>query len=192
MFIFLILTFNLIMSSSNDLTNREVGQNQSFILQTIQQHFARLEAQMNDMRDRIEQKEEVLKCVFLQTQRQERRVQEALNHEELKNELKDEEKYWIEGKALVTRPVLSAHGKKDVVEQQHGNIFDTRCHVNNKVCSFFIDGGSCVNVVGALLVGKLQLPTLKHPKPYTLQWLNDSMEVKVQKQVLVSFSHFIR
>ena len=76
-------------------------------------------------------------------------------------------------------------------EQQHGNIFDTRCHVNNKVCSLIIDGGSCVNVVGALLVGKLQLPTLKHPKPYKLQWLNDSMEVKVQKQVLVSFSHFI-
>ena len=35
---------------------------------------------------------------------------------------------------------------------------------------------------------KLQLPTLKHPKPYKLQWLNDSGEVKVQKQVLVSFS----
>ena len=50
-----------------------------------------------------------------------------------------------------------------------------------------IDGGSCANVAGALLVEKLQLPTLKHPKPYKLQWLNDSEEVKVQKQVLVSF-----
>ena len=51
-----------------------------------------------------------------------------------------------------------------------------------------IDGGSCANVASALLVEKLQLPTLKHPKPYKLQWLNDSGEVKVQKQVLVSFS----
>ena len=51
-----------------------------------------------------------------------------------------------------------------------------------------IDGGSCTNVASVLLVEKLQLPTLKHPRPYKLQWLNDSGEVRVQKQVLVSFS----
>ena len=38
------------------------------------------------------------------------------------------------------------------------------------------------------LVEKLGLPTFEHPKPYKLQWLNDSGEVKVNKQVLVSFS----
>ena len=51
---FLILSFKLIMSSSNDLANGEVGQDQSFILQAMQQHFTRLEIRMNDMRDRIE------------------------------------------------------------------------------------------------------------------------------------------
>ena len=51
-----------------------------------------------------------------------------------------------------------------------------------------INGGSCTNVANALLVEKLQLQTLKHPRPYKLQWLNDSGEVRVQKQVLVSFS----
>ena len=51
-----------------------------------------------------------------------------------------------------------------------------------------IDRGSCANVANALLVEKIQLPTLKHPKPYKLQWLNDSGKVKVQKKVLVSFS----
>ena len=35
---------------------------------------------------------------------------------------------------------------------------------------------------------KLSLPTLKHPRPYKLQWLNDSGEVRVTKQVLVSLS----
>ena len=34
-FIFLILSFNLIMSLGNDLANREVGQDQSFILQAM-------------------------------------------------------------------------------------------------------------------------------------------------------------
>ena len=31
------------------------------------------------------------------------------------------------------------------------------------------------------------MPTSKHPRPYKLQWLNDSGEVRVNKQVLRSF-----
>ena len=77
------------MSSSNDLANREVGQ-ESFILQAMQQHFARLEVRINDMGDRIEQNEEVLRRVLPQTQRQERRVPATLNHEGLEDELGDE------------------------------------------------------------------------------------------------------
>ena len=50
-----------------------------------------------------------------------------------------------------------------------------------------IDGGSCTNVASTTLVEKLNLPTLKHPRPYKLQWLNDCGEVKVNRQVLVSF-----
>ena len=38
------------------------------------------------------------------------------------------------------------------------------------------------------LVENLNLPSLKHPRPHKLQWLNDCGEVKVNKQVLVSFS----
>ena len=34
---------------------------------------------------------------------------------------------------------------------------------------------------------KLSLPLLKHPRPYKLQWLNESGGVKVTHQVLVSF-----
>jgi hypothetical protein len=50
--------------------------------------------------------------------------------------------------------------------------FILRYHINNKVCSMIIDGGSCTNVASTILVEKLSLPTLKHPKPYKLQWLN--------------------
>ena len=45
---------------------------------------------MNDMRDRIEQNEEVLRRVLPQTQRQERCVPTTLNHEDLEDELGDE------------------------------------------------------------------------------------------------------
>ena len=51
-----------------------------------------------------------------------------------------------------------------------------------------IDGASCTNVSSNTLVEKLGLPLLKHPRPYKLQSLNDCGEVKVNKQVLVSFS----
>ena len=64
----------------------------------------------------------------------------------------------------------------------------TRCHIKDKVYNLIIDGGSCTNVASTLLVEKLGLPTLKHPNPYRLQWQNDCGDIRVTKQVLVSFS----
>ena len=80
----------------------------------------------------------------------------------------------VEGEVLVTRLVLSAQVKEDDIEQQCENIFHTCCQVNNKVCGLIIEGVSCTNVASDLLVEKLQLPTLKHPRPYKLKWLNES------------------
>ena len=71
-------------------------------------------------------------------------------------------KYVVEGESLMARCALSAQIKEDDIEQQRETIFHTRCHVNNKVCSMIIDGGSCTNVASITLVEKLKLPTLKH------------------------------
>ena len=51
-----------------------------------------------------------------------------------------------------------------------------------------IYGGSCTNVASTTLVEKLGMPTSKHPWPNKLQWLNYSGDVRVNKQVLISFS----
>jgi hypothetical protein len=96
--------------------------------------------------------------------------------------------YPVTGESLVARRALNIHIKVDDTEQQKENIFHTRCHVNNKVCSMIIDGGSCTNVASTILVEKLNLPSLKHFRPYKLQWLHDCGENKVNKQVLISFS----
>ena len=106
----------------------------------------------------------------------------------LKDTYDDDMEYPVEGESLVARRALSAHVKEDDMEQQRENIFHTRCHINNKVYSMIIGGGSCTNVASTTLVEKLNLPTLKHSRPYKLQWLNDCGEIKVNKQVLVSFS----
>jgi hypothetical protein len=50
------------------------------------------------------------------------------------------------------------------------------------------DNGSCTNIVSSTLVRKLNLNTSKHVKPYKLQWLNEYGEVRMTKQVLVSFT----
>ncbi|XP_073016269.1 uncharacterized protein [Primulina eburnea] len=99
----------------------------------------------------------------------------------------DEEYEAVVGEALVTRRIMSAQVKEEETNQRE-NLFHTRCFVNGKVCNLIIDGGSCTNVASSEMVEKLGLPTLKHSQPYRLQWLNDCAEVKVNKQVLVSFS----
>ena len=88
--------------------------------------------------------------------------------------------------ALVVRRTLNLNAKEgDDVQRE--NIFHARCVINDKKCSMIIDGGSCTNVASTSLVEQLDLPTTKHPQPYKLQWLNDCGNVKVSKQVLVSF-----
>ncbi|XP_071924844.1 uncharacterized protein [Coffea arabica] len=83
-------------------------------------------------------------------------------------------------RALATQVKAADHAQRE-------NIFYTRCYIKGKVCSLIIDGGSCANVASALMVEKLALPTLRHPTPYRLQWLNDSGDVRVTKQVQVPF-----
>ena len=40
--------------------------------------------------------------------------------------------------------------------------------IHDKLYSMIIDGGSCANVINAILVDKLGLKTTKHPRPYRL------------------------
>ena len=39
-----------------------------------------------------------------------------------------------------------------------------------------------------MLIKRLQISTQDHPKPYKLQWLNDSGTMKVISQALISFT----
>jgi len=128
-----------------------------------------------------------------------KRTMIALGNGEYESEASDEEmppledtsecEYAVKGEALVVMRTLNSQAvEEDGHVEQRENIFHTRCHVQNKVCSLIIDGGSCVNVASVLLVEKLGLPTLKHPRPYRLQWLNEIGQVKVNKQVRVPFS----
>ncbi|XP_057990581.1 uncharacterized protein LOC131172962 [Hevea brasiliensis] len=95
----------------------------------------------------------------------------------------------VGGNILVVRRALSAQAKEEEGDAlQRENIFHTRCLLNGKTCSMIVDSGSCVNVASTLMVAKLGMRTIKHPRPYKLQWLNDCGEIKVNKQVMLAFS----
>ncbi|OMO49806.1 hypothetical protein CCACVL1_30798 [Corchorus capsularis] len=87
--------------------------------------------------------------------------------------------------SLVASRTLRAYVKGDV---QRENLFHTRMYANGKPSSVVIDGESFTNIVSDYLVKELQLPTSRHPKPYSLGWLNDREEIRVNKQVLVTLS----
>ena len=57
----------------------------------------------------------------------------------------DDEEYAVQGDLLVARRALSVQAKEDD-EVHWENIFHIRSHIQNKVCSVIIDGGSCTNV----------------------------------------------
>ena len=70
---------------------------------------------------------------------------------------------------------------------QREKIFSTRCTIKQKVCSLII-GGMCTNIVFQALVSKLQLQTIPHPQPYTIQHRNQSKSLLVSQVVLLHFS----
>ena len=43
-------------------------------------------------------------------------------------------------------------------------------------------------MASTILIEKLDIPTIPHPKPYSLKWINDGGNIKVSKQALISFS----
>ena len=73
-------------------------------------------------------------------------------------------------------------------EHNESSIFRSRLNVTNKVCSVIIDDGSGVNIASTLMVEKLALPLLAHPRPYKLQWMNNGGVVTVTQQVLIHFN----
>lgn len=76
-----------------------------------------------------------------------------------------------EGEALncVLEKILLAFCQPNPSESH--TIFRTWCTINGKICELLIDNGSTKNVIFAKVVKALNLPTIKHPKPYKISWV---------------------
>ena len=82
---------------------------------------------------------------------------------------------------------MSGLASQDGLDQRE-TIFHTRCTVEGKVCSLIIDGGSCANVASQSMVDKLKLAVTPHPKPYTIQWLNQGKGLQITQRCLLPLS----
>lgn len=80
--------------------------------------------------------------------------------------------------------------RKDDDKWLRTNIFRSTCMINDRVCSFVIDSGSCRNVISEDAVTKLGLIREAHPAPYNLGWLNDSATVRISQRTLFFFFHW--
>jgi len=91
------------------------------------------------------------------------------------------------GDLLIVERVLHIQEKAEGKDQRE-HIFRSRCNIQDKVCDLVIDGGSSANVASTKMISKLNLPTIPHPHPYNLCWLDNGNKVRVSKQALVKYS----
>ncbi|KAM7489605.1 hypothetical protein LguiB_027089 [Lonicera macranthoides] len=94
------------------------------------------------------------------------------------NQLEEIEEQAVEGE------LLAECGDPSV----RANVFRTRCLVQDRACSLIIYGGVYTNFASTTMIEKLNMPMFKHPCPYKLEWLNDNGMIRVNEQVLFSFS----
>jgi hypothetical protein len=88
---------------------------------------------------------------------------------------------------LVAQQVLSVQLTQAEPNQCH-NLFHTKGVVKDRCVRIIIDGGSCNNLASLEMVEKLSITTCPHPRPYYIQWFNNSGKVKVTRSVRVHFS----
>ena len=82
------------------------------------------------------------------------------------DEYHDDDGYGDDEEAYVIRKLMLAL-KCDEKTQRH-QLFRTRCTVDGRVFELIVDSGSCENIIGRETVKILNLPTEKHPNPYTI------------------------
>jgi hypothetical protein len=83
--------------------------------------------------------------------------------------------------------VLSIQMERLEQNQRH-TLFQTKCVIKERSFRMIIDGGSCNNLASSDMVDKLALTTKPHPRPYDIQWLNNSGKAKVIKLVRLNFT----
>jgi hypothetical protein len=59
--------------------------------------------------------------------------------------------------------------------------------VKGTLLHFIIDSGSQKNLISVEVVKRLALPTMPHPQPYTIGWLCQGSDLRINQQCRLSY-----
>jgi hypothetical protein len=90
-------------------------------------------------------------------------------------------------KSILVQRVLSTQLEHEPEKLQRHNLFNMFLVVKDCRVRTIIHSGSCNNLVSSNLVKKLGLTTRAHPKPYHLEWFNNSGKAKVTRSAKIHF-----
>jgi hypothetical protein len=90
-------------------------------------------------------------------------------------------------KSILVQRVLSTQLEHEPEKLQRYNLFNIFLVVKDYRVRIIIDSGSCNNLVSLDLIEKLSLTTRAHPKPYHLEWFNNSGKSKVTRSARIHF-----
>ena len=80
---------------------------------------------------------------------------------------------------------------KEQEDWRRSNILQTFIKIGEKVCKVILDSGSCVNAISTATVKNLGLPTVPHPNPYKVSWIDStSIPIKSRCQVIIQFQSY--
>ena len=77
---------------------------------------------------------------------------------------------------------------KQEEDNQHHQLFWTRCTISGKLFELIINSGSCENIISREAVKLLGLPVEKHPNTYAIGWIKVAEKIEVKERCKVSFS----
>lgn len=112
-------------------------------------------------------------------------LEQVAMHSQVKNEEEQVFRDEDSSPTLVVSKFLTLQHHQE--EDQRCHIFHTKAGIDGRSVKVIIDGGSCHNFASEELFTKLQLPKMKHPHAYKVQWLRDSGTIQVKHRLQVSF-----
>jgi hypothetical protein len=61
-------------------------------------------------------------------------------------------------------------------------LFHSQMWVKGTPLHFIVDSGSQKNLISVEVIKRLALPTMSHPQPYTIGWLRQGSDLRVNQQ----------
>jgi len=88
--------------------------------------------------------------------------------------------------ATIASAKIQKNEPEDLEEKEF--LFHSQMWVKGSPLQFIVDSGSQKNLISAEVVKHLGLPTTAHPQPYTIRWLHQGRDLRVNQQCRLPYN----